>query len=106
MILERLVDYQMKSFAAPLVFSVMISGYSVVPLPDDVVGIDVAQISRKIRCEIRDGIQQKLAVTLIGLGTFDNDNEAVRVGNELKNGTSTLQTVERALAILVVSTKA
>jgi hypothetical protein len=86
----------MKLFATPLIFfGVIISGCSVVPLPDDVVGIDVAQISRKIRCEIRDGIQQKLAVTLIGLGKYKNDSEAVRVGNELKNGTMTLQAAER-----------
>jgi|SRR5271165_3924932 len=71
-------------FALPIIPA----GCSVVPLPDDVVGIDVAQITRKIRCEIREAVIRKLAVTLVQLGPYENDSEAVRIGTELQESGS------------------
>jgi hypothetical protein len=78
--------------AAPI--GIILSSCAIVPLPDDVVGIDVAQITAKIRCEVRDDIKKKLIVTLIKEGAFLNDTEAVRIGNQLQNGERTPQNVD------------
>ena len=63
--------------------SMIPAGCSVVPLPEDVVGIDMAQITQKIRCEVREAIIRKIGVTLRDLGPYENDNEAVRIGTQI-----------------------
>jgi hypothetical protein len=80
--------------AYALLFSFVVAGCSIHPLPDDVTGLKTSEIVRRIRCEARDGVRKKIAEWLIYRGSQD-DPVAAQLGPIIYNDPRALDTFKQ-----------
>ena len=80
--------------ACALLLSLSLLGCSIHPLPEDASGVKTTEIVRRIRCEARDGVRQKIAVWLMYRGSID-DPEAARLGPLIADDPRALDTFKQ-----------
>src|SRR5437588_8399548 len=83
--------------ACAIAFAVVLAGCAIHPLPEDYAGLDTTGIVRKIRCEARDGIREKLVQWLYHQKNFPN---ALALADGLQSRSLSLNGFTRASAKL------